>query len=160
MENTELMARAAIGGPDKPVQIDNKTREEWNKYVDFLEKKGLKGHPSLDHDDLSNRMLDEFKKENPNTILDRNMIIPIQQDFSKYRDYALDEVKNKRAAFGEGVNEENFLRALSTVDGIAGQRTTSFKFPSGYMADRNKNETRSGFMKTGKAASDQLASFE
>ncbi len=121
------------GGGEDDLVVDNKVRKDWNDYTDWLEKKGLKGHPSLDKGDLGGKMVDQYKKENPNSIVSRQTIKPIQKEFSNYRNYALNEIKNKRAGFAEGTNEENFMRALSVVDGIAGQRTTSFKFPDRYL---------------------------
>ena len=42
--------------------------------------------------------------------------------------------------FNDGVDENNFMRALSVVDGIPGQRTTSFKFPDDYMKLYNEKD--------------------
>lgn len=131
----------AKGDPEeKP--IDNRVRTDWNKYIDWLAAKGLKGHPSLDKNDLGNKMIDAYKKENPDTVLSRDIVIPLQKEFQKYRQFALDEIKAGKGAFGDGVNEENFMRALSVVDGIPGQRTTSFQFPKVYLdkfdADKKK----------------------
>ena len=164
MQNDQLMAQAALTaqagpGPETtPVKVDNKLRAEWNKYVDFLDKRGLKGHPSLDHDNLSFKMIDEYRKENPDTPLTKDMIIPIQKEFSNYRDYVLKQVDEGKAGLAPGTTKENFLKSLSTVDGIPGQRTTSFKFPAGYLKDMNTGEVKSkGFMTSDKPVKDQLA---
>ena len=116
---------------EKP--IDNRVRTDWNKYVDWLVAKGLKGHPSLDKNDLGNKMIDAYKKENPDTVLSREVVIPLQKEFQKYRQYSLDEIKAGRGKFSDGADENNFMRALSIVDGVPGQRTTSFKFPKFYI---------------------------
>jgi hypothetical protein len=167
MQNNQLLADAALtstAGPapkeKTPVKVDNTLRQAWNQYVDWLDKKGLKGHPSLDHDNLSFKMLDEYKKENPDTPLTKDMIIPIQQEFSKYRDYALKQVDAGKAALAPGTTKDTFLSALSTVDGIPGQRTTSYKFPLGYMKDMNTGETKSGLMNSDKPAAQQLAQLQ
>lgn len=114
-------------------KIDNTIREAWNKYVDWLDTKGLKGSPSLDKEDFGGKMIDKYKAENPDSPISRDIIIPIQKDFSVYRDYALDKVKKGEMALADGVTPETFMRNLSVVDGIPGQRTTSFKFPMKYL---------------------------
>jgi len=79
-------------------------------------------------------------KINPNTPITREIIPTIQKEFSKYRDWSLEEVKAGRSALSEGVTPENYMRALSIVDGIPGQRTTSFKFPLSYMQTFNNGK--------------------
>ena len=134
--------------------ITNKERQDWNDYVNWLEKKGMKGNAELDKNDLGGKMIDLYRKENPSTSVSRNMIKPIQKEFSKYRDWSLGEVKKGQAALGEGVTPENYMKALSIIDGIAGQRTTSFLFPSKYMTTfvdgKNTGTVNEGFVKSDK----------
>lgn len=164
MQNDQLMAQAALTaqagpGPEEtaPVKVDNTLRSAWNDYVNWLDKKGLKGHPSLDHDNLSFKMIEEYRKENPDTPLTKDMIVPIQKEFSNYRDYVLKQVDAGKAGLAPGTTKENFLKALSTVDGIPGQRTTSFVFPSGYLKDMSTGEVKNkGFMTSDKPVKDQL----
>ena len=99
----------------KEIVIDNKIREGWNSYVDWLEAKGLKGNPSLDKDDFGGQMIDKYKLENPDSPISREMIIPIQKDFIVYRDFVLEEVKNKKARLADGVTPETFMKDLSVV---------------------------------------------
>lgn len=154
-----LLASAALNSTsttpppgEPPTQpVDNNLRSAWNDYIKFLDKKGLKGHPSLDHNDLGMKMIDQYRKEHPGTPLSRESIIPIQQEFSRYRDARLKEVESGKGAFGPGVTKDNFLKALSIVDNIPGQRTTSFSFPQGWNGTENK-----GYMRSDKSAVDQI----
>ncbi len=114
-------------------QLTNKHREDWNAYVMWLDKIGMKGNPKLDEGDTGNKLLASYISQNPNTSLTLDIVPVIQQDFGGYRDWSLSEVKAGRRALATGVTPENFLRDLSKVDGIAGQRTTSFMFPKAYM---------------------------
>jgi len=69
----------------------------------------------------------------------------------------LKEIEAGKGAFAPGTNKDNFLKALSIVDGIPGQRTTSFSFPAGYLKDLDTGETQNkGFITSDKAAIDQL----
>jgi hypothetical protein len=159
MQNSQLIADAALtstaGPAPKTTKVDNTIRQAWNDYVKWLDTKGLKGHPSLDHNNLSFKMIEEYRKENPETPLTKDMIVPIQKEFSNYRDYALKQVDAGKVALGPGVTKDNFLKALSTVDGIPGQRTTSYTFPLGYMRDMNTGEVKNkGFMASNKPVED------
>jgi len=140
MARNYLLAAKTPNPPSEEKQVDNTIRLEWNKYLDWLEKKGMRGKADLDKNDLGGKMIDAYRKENPNTPITREMVIPIQKDFGKYRDWSLEEVKAGRSALAEGVTPENYMRALSIVDGIPGQRTTSFKFPNSYLQTLDANK--------------------
>lgn len=121
------------GDEDKAASVDNRIRAEWNNYVSWLDKKGYKGKPELDKNGLGFKMIEQYKQENPETVLSKDMIIPIQKEFQNYRKYALEQIKAGKAKLADGVTEDNFMKDLSVVDGIPGQRTTSFMFPSSYL---------------------------
>jgi len=143
-----LASQVGPGDPSPKVKVDNKLRNAWNDYVNFLSTKGLKGHPSLDHNGLGFKMIDEYRKLNPDTPLTKDMVIPIQQDFSNYRDWTLGQINKGGGQFGPGVNKDNFLKQLSVVDGIPGQRTTAFQFPKSYLdtfSDGKHEITDQGF---------------
>lgn len=135
MQNSQLLTAAALGDPKEknPPKIDNSVRQEWNNFIGWLDKKGLKGSPTLDHNDLGGKMIDEYRKEHPDTPLTREMVIPIQKEFSNYRNWAINQIESGRGAYAPGTNKDNFLQSLSIVDGIPGQRTTSFSFPLSYL---------------------------
>jgi len=119
-------------GGDEP-QVTNQLRKDWNDYVAYLDRKGLKGKPELDKNNFGFKVLEDYRKENPETTITKETIPVIQKEFSNYRDYSLSKIKAGKAGFAPGVTEENYMRALSIVDGIPGQRTTSYSFPLEYM---------------------------
>ncbi len=123
--------------PGEPV-VDNKIRLAWNDYTNWLAQKGLKGHPSLDKNDLGGQMIDQYRKEHPDTPINREIIPTIQKEFGNYRNYVLAKVAAGKAKLD--VAPENFMKALSIVDGIPGQRTTSFQFPSEYLQTFNNGQ--------------------
>ena len=123
------------GGEDSnaPRPISNTIRSEWNSFVDFLDKRGLRGNPQLDTGDLSQKMLNQYIRENPLTPLKPEMVKDIQADFANYRGYALNKIKQNKGVFAPGVTEENFMSELSKLDSWPGSRTTSHKFPMEYL---------------------------
>jgi hypothetical protein len=128
-------------GEDNPKvdkEVSKKLREDWNTYTSWLEKKGYKGHPSLDKNDLGGKMIDMYRRESPTTSVSRATIKPIQEELSKYREYSLNLIKNKKALINDrwvlpNENLDYYMKDLSVVDGIAGQRTTKHNFPKEYL---------------------------
>lgn len=135
-------------------QVTHQLRKDWNDYTQWLAARGMKGNPALDKNDLGGQMIDKYRKENPNTLVSRDKIKDIQAEFQKYRDWSLGEIKAGRSQFAPQVNESNYMKSLSTIDGIAGQRTTSFSFPKSYITtfDNGKNmgTEEKGFATTNK----------
>lgn len=139
MATTKLRIVANVTPKEGDKPVDNTIRQGWNDYISWLEKKGLKGHPSLDKNDLGGKMIDQYRKENPATPITRELIPTIQKEFGNYRNYVLAKVKAGGAKL-EGTTPENFMKALSIVDGIPGQRTTSFSFPNEYLTTFNNGQ--------------------
>ena len=138
--------------PKKSAEVSSKLRQDYNDYLGWLDKKGLKGHPSLDKNDLGGQMIDQYQKETPNTSVNRAAIVPIQQELSKYRDYSINQLRTGKAQLSDdktpqgrfvkpNENLDNYMKNLSQVDGIAGQKTTSTAFPLSYLKtfDTNNN---------------------
>lgn len=130
--------------PKKNAAVSAKLRGDWNDYTTWLKGKGMQGHPSLDKNDLGGKMIDQYQKENPSTSVSRENITPIQQELSKYRDYSINELRNKRAMLSDAENPngrfvsptenlDGYMKDLSQIDGIAGQKTTKFSFPHSYL---------------------------
>lgn len=63
--------------PTTPI-INNQVRQEWNTYIDWLRNKGMAGHPDLDKNGLGYEMLEQFRRENPMTVLRKEIITPLQ----------------------------------------------------------------------------------
>ena len=140
-----LSGLVKTGDPVKK-EIGNQEMQDWNNYTSWLEKKGLKGSPALDKSDLGGKMIDLYRKENPDTTVSREIVPAIQQGFSKYRDNAINDLRTHKAQMNDDPkdpnkgrwvdpkeNLDNFMKDLSIVDGIPGQKTTSHVFPKSYM---------------------------
>jgi hypothetical protein len=97
---------------DTPPSVSVKLRKDWNDYVSWLETQKMRGNPSLDKGDLGGKMVDAYRKINPSTTVSRETIVPIQNEFSNYRDWSLSEVKAGRAALAEGVTPEMYMKNL------------------------------------------------
>lgn len=124
---------SAMGGGDDDKPVTNQQRQDWNSYTEYLKKRGMAGDPKLDKNNLGKNMLAQYIKENPNTSLTLDSVIPIQHDFANYRQWSLDQIKQGKMEFAPGTTQENYMRELSRIDGIPGQYTTRHKFSNEYL---------------------------
>lgn len=122
--------------------MTDQLRQDWNDYVDWLEKKGLKGDTSLDEGDLGLKMIEEYRSEHPETTVSNETVGRIQEEFENYKQWVVDQVKQGKAAFAPGVTEESFMKNLSDKDGYAGSLTTAKKFPAAYLQKTVGGATR------------------
>ena len=88
---------AMMGGDPAPKPVDNKLRGEWNGFLDYLDKKGVRGNPSLDKGGLGMQMFDDYVKQNPTISLNRKRIPDVRKEILSYRDDAIQKAKSGKA---------------------------------------------------------------
>jgi hypothetical protein len=113
-------------GDGDPDPLTPQKRQEWNQYVDYVEKRGYKGSTELDKRDtgLANKLFEEFRKENPTATISLNDIQSVQYEMQQLKKTVTDFAKRK------GVKDaDNMMHGISKVDGWPGSKTTQFKFP-------------------------------
>lgn len=141
----------AVIDPTKPT-ISNNDRQFWNGFVDYVAQRGYAGSPRLDERStkLSRLLFDEYNRTNKGNYAYDTFIPAIQTDISNYRNNAINEIKkgNIKVTNDDGslyrgnINDydfdNNYMQGLSNVDGWAGSRTTSWKFPKAYLEKGGK----------------------
>ena len=108
-----------------------KARQDWNNFIDYLEKTGYKGSTLLDNKDtaLGGKLLDQYKTINPDFSLDYNAVKQVQQDLQDHRASVVNAYR-KNPASVEGVkSEDEIMSGLSGVDGWLGSKTSSWRYP-------------------------------
>ena len=129
------------GGDDKPVPITSDTMRRWNNLIDFAKQKGYAGMADLDHNpDLRSKVFAEYNKANPDNSISEDLVKPIQNEIQNYKSQALENIKKNPDSFPG--KPEDFMKGISQVDGIFGQKTSSWKFPEAYMVDKDTNEKK------------------
>lgn len=119
-------------------------KKQWNGFVDFLDKAGLKGSPMLDNRNtaMGAKLMEEYRKANPSFSLTYDRVKDVQGDLQTYRADMVDKFKNGKIVV-EGVkSEEEIMPGLSSVDGWLGSKTSSWKFPTALLTESsgaNKN---------------------
>lgn len=139
---TSLSNIKTLSGGDPVSDRVARLKSDWNGYQSWLQKRGLAGHPSLDkgvgENNVGIQYLRQYNKENPTSLARPENIKEIQSHFQNYRQYAINEIKNKRATYSGDVSkidspDSDFMRALSVVDGIPGSKTSSHVFPPSFL---------------------------
>lgn len=133
---------------EKPIVLSSKDRNFWNGFVDYVEKKGLKGSADLDKRDLglSKKLFDEYAK---GAYTYEEFIPTVQQSIADYRNTAIQKArrgeiqipgvdytnKAQPVDVGDEALKNMFMSGLSDVDGWAGSRTTAWRFPREQVLD-------------------------
>lgn len=128
--NPEVIVPGPGDGQTPVAPLPPNLRPEWNKFIDFVEAKGMKGNKLLDDRNtaLGKQLMQEYLKTNPKSPLTYDVIPSVQQSLQEYRAKSLQEIRSGKAQF-DG-KEEEFMPGLSKVDGWLGSKTSSYKFPS------------------------------
>src|SRR5678809_722910 len=130
-----------IGGePDKPgtakpvmapkgyKQLSLQQRQDWNNFLDYLDQQGVGGSKDLDNRDTSLGMsyLNKFRKENPNTTVNAD-IIPFvqyeQQQLRRGNSYS-NLTPTQLARVQSGLSPQYKSRPISDVDSWLGSLTS------------------------------------
>jgi hypothetical protein len=121
----------AMKDGDPPV--NDKLRQEWNKYIDYLEKeKKLRGSPELDKNGLGMKLFDEYVKLHPESGLSRESIPVVRSEMKAHKEMILSQLKQ-----GRGIYDTPNVPLMGFVDenekskdpNYIGQYFTKFKFP-------------------------------
>lgn len=130
---------------DKPVESDmQKIKGDWNKYLEYLEAKGVKGSPELDKGGLGNKYFTEYIKSNPDTSLSPAVIPKIREAYIELRNVTMDLIKNGKGAFkdskgnvqkGPNTDFTDYMKSIveneQTKDpNYVGQKLTQTRFPA------------------------------
>ncbi|MDT3405067.1 hypothetical protein [Mucilaginibacter terrae] len=109
--------------------ITRNERMVWNGFVDYLASKNYKGSPELDRPprEKSVQLWKDYCKLNKLNLDYHEFVSHVQRNIIAYRNYAWSKIKSGKATFTG--TEADFMPGLSTIDGWAGSRTTTYKFP-------------------------------
>jgi len=128
------------GGGEKPQQPENYKplnpveRQQWNNFLDYLDKRGVGGSKDLDKRDqsLGLQYMKGYKKDNPDFSLDEKDIPRIQYDQyllrkgDSYPTLNSSELQYVR----KGLNPAYMAREVSPIDGWMGSITSKLYYPT------------------------------
>lgn len=130
--------------PENYKPLNSSERTEWNNFLNYLEKKGVGGSKDLDKRDksLGLKYIDQYRKENPDTFINKDMIPRIQYDQYLLRKGDAYPTLNKEelSYIRAGLNPSFLNRDVSDVDGWLGSITSRLYYPQSQRADNKGNK--------------------
>lgn len=119
--------------------ISNTDKSGWNDFINFLDKKGMKGNPALDNrnTNLSQQLFNEYKSQNPNFSLTYDQIPQVQADLQNYRSDLVNKWKANPSIIPDAKSEDDIMPNLSDTDGWLGSKTSMHKYPVAMITNTN-----------------------
>lgn len=136
--------------PNKPVlaPVSVPEKQNWNKFIDFVDQQGFKGNAALDKRDTSLGMalIQKFNKLNPDNALPNDIVSRVQQEIQNYRNNIVNQWKSGKAIIDNVKSEDEIMPNISPVDGWPGSKTLSHYFPTATLTtDNNGVITKKNF---------------
>jgi len=157
-EMVEMEETEPTDDPAKPLNF--KEMLEWNKYLDYLDEKKVRGTPELDKNDLGNKYFREYIKSNPQTPLAAEDFIPrLRTSYLQLRDYNLGRIRTGKAT--TTVPEERFmphivLNEKSQQPNYVGKNLTQTRFPGTKWINEENGKTSTTTQDVYDAKTDQF----
>lgn len=114
--------------------ISPELKQNWNRFLDWLDVKGVRGDASLDKGDLGNKYFRQYLKETPNSGLSEESLPLIRQGYMEMRNQGLEDYKSGKMGFEKGTTPENFMKYIVLNESTehpnyVGQHLTRTRFP-------------------------------
>jgi hypothetical protein len=132
VEVTEEETKEPVTDDEKGETVSDAIKQDWNAYLSWLDKKGMRGKPELDKGGVGNNLFKQYLKENPNTSLSEKIIPSIRKAYVDLRNDRLKEIESGKGNY-EG-SPESFMKHIvlneqSGDPNYVGQHLTQTMFP-------------------------------
>lgn len=134
------------GGVPVP-PLTNQQKQDWNGFIDFVDKSGYKGNPVLDdrNQQLGSYLMQKYRSLNPKATITYQDVPRVQSALQEYRTNLVNQWKAGKVAPMEGVKTEaDIMPQLSEVDGWLGSKTSSHRFPVAVATNADGTKTNYG----------------
>lgn len=127
-----LMGPGEDGGTPAPAKLSVAQKQNWNNFIDYLDKAGYKGSTDLDNRDtnLGKNLLAKYNAANPNGQINYTDVPAVQSELQNYRQSLIDKWRAGKAVPDGIKSEDELMPGLSKIDGWLGSKTSSYKFPT------------------------------
>lgn len=126
--------RTDMTGPGdlSPAALPIEKKQNWNNFIDYLDKAGYKGSTALDNRDtnLGKTLLAKYNTIYPKQAVSYDDVPSVQNELQNYRQSLINKWKAGKASSDGVKNEDDIMPGLSKVDGWLGSKTSSYRFPS------------------------------
>lgn len=124
--------RTDMTGPgDGTMALPPQKKENWNNFIDYLDKAGYKGSAALDNRDtnLGKTLVAKYNTLYPKQAISYEDVPTVQAELQKYRQTLVDKWKAGKSTSDGVKSEDEIMPGLSKVDGWLGSKTSSYRFP-------------------------------
>jgi len=147
MINNILMAKSSNGSepvpastptPQPVTEISDRTKSDWNRFLSFLDEKGVRGNPDLDKGGKGEKLFDEYISKTKDTTLTRDVLPLIRKGYMDLRQSNIQDIQSGKGALqgktGKDVDFSNFMRHIvenekTSNPNYVGQHLTQTFFP-------------------------------
>lgn len=125
--------------PKEPTEASPRNKRDWNDFLLWLDKKGIKGNPKLDKGDLGNKYFNEYLSTHKDTSLNKDIIPLIRKSYTNLRDYNIQQILAGKSTYqgksGAGTDTTDFMKHIvlneqSKDPNYVGQHLTRTYFPA------------------------------
>lgn len=132
VKKVEITEEETTPDDENGEMVSDKVKQDWNMYLSWLDKKGMKGKPELDKGGIGNNLFKQYLKENPETSLSEKVIPSIRKAYVDLRNDRLKEIQGGKGSY-EG-SPESFMKHIvlneqSGDPNYVGQHLTQTMFP-------------------------------
>lgn len=115
--NNKNLDSQSSADSEKTTPDVNKIKSDWNKFLSWMQSKGVQGKSDLDKGELGNKYFKEYIKANPQTSLNESVIPIIRQEYTKLRDEKIADILAGKAGFNiEGIGQVTGEKARPYLD--------------------------------------------
>lgn len=136
---------SVVSSADKGDQLTTEEKVQWNKFLDYLDKKKIRGKEELGRGGAGEGEFQKFKKQNPSITLEISDIPRVRKSYLNWRDEAINEIKSGRGMYeaakskekmGANVDFSDFMlpyieNEKTANPNLIGKNITSMYFPTG-----------------------------
>lgn len=143
---TKKTTETVTPNEDGGLVVTDKVKSDWNDFLGYLDKKGVRGKPELDKGNLGNQYFQQYLKENPKTSLSVEIIPEIRKQYIAERDRGIADIKAGRGELmgksGPDVDVSPFMRHIvlneqSQDPNYVGQHLTQTPFRGTALVSRD-----------------------
>lgn len=119
--------------------LSDKQKQDWNSFLDFIDKEGFKGNPVLDDKDkqLGLYLMQKYRSQNPKATITYQDVPRVQAELQQYRNGVVNQWKAGKIQT-DAKSEDEIMPNLSKIDGWLGSKTSSYKFPTANLNNNGK----------------------
>lgn len=126
------------GAGESPI-VSDRVKQDWNKFLSWLDEKKLRGKAELDKGGLGQKMLEEYLSTTKDTSLNKDIIPAIRKEYMNLRQSNIEDIASGKANWngktGKDLDFSTFMKHIvenekTSNPNYIGQHLTQTYFPS------------------------------